>query len=56
MNTQQKVIVVSFMHNAEFVRSLFYSIDKFGRGLSFVIANDSDNKMASLHDQWFVKI
>ena len=50
VNTQQKVIVVSFMHNAEFVRSLFYSIDKFGRGLSFVIANDSDNKMASLHD------
>lgn len=23
VNTQQKVIVVSFMHNAEFVRSLF---------------------------------
>lgn len=50
-HTEQKVVVVSLVQDAEFVRHLFNCIDKYARGLSFIITNDIHKQMESFPDQ-----
>ena len=45
LHPEQKVVVVSLVQDAEFVRLLFNCIDLHARGLTFVIANDTKQKM-----------
>lgn len=50
-HTEQKVVVVCLLSEAEFVRHLFACIDTNARGLSFIIANDKEHKMDSFPKQ-----
>lgn len=45
---EQKVVVVSLLNDEDIVRHVFNCIDAYGRGLSFVIANNPDRTMNSL--------
>lgn len=51
VHTEQKVVVVSLIHDAEFVRHLFTCIDKYARGLSFIITNDIKEQMGAFPSQ-----
>lgn len=50
LHSEQKVVVVSLIQEEEFVRSLFSCLDRYARGLTFVIANDTKQKLLSLVD------
>ena len=50
LHSEQKVVVVSLIQDAEFVRLLFSCIDQHARGLTFVIANDKNHQMDSFPD------